>query len=69
LATYPKSWVSRSGISRIWIAAVAACLATLVVAALFLHQSFFLNALSDVIQSLLLIMQLSLAAACAFSGF
>jgi signal transduction histidine kinase len=40
--------------SKIWMAAVAVCLATLILAALFLHQSFFLTALSDIIQSLLL---------------
>jgi signal transduction histidine kinase len=40
--------------SKLWIAAVAACLATLVLAALILHQSFRLTALSDVIQCLLL---------------
>jgi signal transduction histidine kinase len=40
--------------SKLWTAAVAVCLLTLVSAALFLHQSFRLTALSDVIQSLLL---------------
>ena len=40
--------------TKLWTAAVAACLATLVLAALFLHQSFRLTALSDVIQCLLL---------------
>ncbi len=40
--------------TKFWIAAVAACLATLVVAALILRQSFALTALSDVVQSLLL---------------
>jgi signal transduction histidine kinase len=40
--------------SKLWTAAVAACLATLVLAALFLPQSFRLTALSDVIQCLLL---------------
>jgi signal transduction histidine kinase len=40
--------------SKVWIAAVAACLATLVLAALILPQSFRLTALSDVIQCLLL---------------
>jgi signal transduction histidine kinase len=39
---------------KLWIAAVAVCLATLVLAALFLPQSFRLTALSDVIQCLLL---------------
>ena len=40
--------------SKLWAAAVAACLATLVLAALFLPQSFRLTALSDVVQCLLL---------------
>jgi len=40
--------------SKLWTAAVAACLATLVVAALILPQSFRLTALSDIIQCLLL---------------
>jgi signal transduction histidine kinase len=40
--------------SKVWAAAVAACLATLVLAALFLHQSFRLTALSDVVQCILL---------------
>ena len=40
--------------SKLWTAAVAACLATLVLAALILPQSFRLTALSDVIQCLLL---------------
>jgi len=40
--------------SKLWTAAVAVCLATLVLAALFLHDSFRLTALSDVIQCLLL---------------
>jgi signal transduction histidine kinase len=40
--------------TRFWSAAVAACLATLILAALFLHQSFQLTALSDIIQCLLL---------------
>jgi signal transduction histidine kinase len=39
---------------KLWIAAVAVCLATLVLAALILPQSFRLTALSDVIQCLLL---------------
>ena len=39
---------------KVWTAAVALCLATLVLAALILPQSFRLTALSDVIQSLLL---------------
>ncbi len=41
--------------SKLWTAAVAACLVTLVLAALVLHQSFRLTALSDVIQCLLLL--------------
>jgi signal transduction histidine kinase len=41
--------------AKLWTAAVAACLATLVLAALILPQSFRLIALSDVIQSLLLL--------------
>ena len=40
--------------SKIWTAAVAACLATLVLAALILPNSFRLTALSDVIQCVLL---------------
>jgi len=40
--------------SKLWTAAVAACLVTLVVAALILPQSFRLTALSDIIQCLLL---------------
>ena len=40
--------------SKFWTAAVAACLATLVLAALILPQSFGLTALSDVIQCVLL---------------
>jgi signal transduction histidine kinase len=40
--------------TKFWSAAVAACLATLVVAALFFHQSFRLTAFSDIIQCLLL---------------
>jgi signal transduction histidine kinase len=40
--------------TKFWSAAVAACLATLILAALFLHQSFQLIALSDIIQCLLL---------------
>jgi signal transduction histidine kinase len=40
--------------SKFWTAAVAACLATLVLAALFLHESFGLKALSDVVQCILL---------------
>jgi signal transduction histidine kinase len=40
--------------SKFWTAAVAACLATLLLAALFLRNSFHLTALSDVIQSVLL---------------
>jgi len=49
LRTQTKLWAA-----KLWTAAVAACLATLVLAALFLHQSFRLTALSDVIQCLLL---------------
>ena len=41
--------------TKLWMAAVAVCLATLVLAALFLHQGFLLNALSDVAQCLLLL--------------
>jgi signal transduction histidine kinase len=41
--------------SKLWIAAVVACLAVLVVAALILPQSFRLTALSDVVQCLLLL--------------
>jgi signal transduction histidine kinase len=40
--------------SKLWTTAVAACLATLVLAALLLPQSFRLTALSDVVQCLLL---------------
>ena len=40
--------------SKLWAAAVVACLATLVLAALILPQSFRLTALSDVVQCLLL---------------
>jgi signal transduction histidine kinase len=40
--------------SKLWTAAVAACLATLVLAALILPRSFRLTALSDVLQCLLL---------------
>ena len=40
--------------SKLWTATVAACLVTLVVAALILPQSFRLTALSDIIQCLLL---------------
>jgi signal transduction histidine kinase len=40
--------------AKLWTAAVAACLATLVLAALILPQSFRLTALSDVIQCILL---------------
>ena len=40
--------------AKLWTAAVAACLATLVLAALILPQSFRLTALSDLIQCLLL---------------
>jgi signal transduction histidine kinase len=49
LPTYSKLWTF-----KVWTAAVAACLATLVLAALILPQSFRLTALSDVVQSLLL---------------
>ncbi|MGA2389348.1 MAG: HAMP domain-containing sensor histidine kinase [Candidatus Sulfotelmatobacter sp.] len=41
--------------SKVWTAAVAACLATLVLAALFLPRSFQLTALSDWIQGILLL--------------
>ncbi len=41
-------------ISKFWTAAVATCLATLVLAALFMPNSFSLKALSDVIQCVLL---------------
>ena len=41
-------------LSKLWTAAVATCLATLVLAALILPQSFRLTALSDVVQCLLL---------------
>jgi signal transduction histidine kinase len=40
--------------TKLWSAAVAACLAVLILAALFLPKSFFLTALSDIIQCLLL---------------
>ena len=40
--------------SKLWTAAVAVCLVTLILAALILRQSFRLAALSDVIQCLLL---------------
>jgi signal transduction histidine kinase len=40
--------------SKLWTAAVAICLATLVLAALILQRSFLLTALSDVVQCLLL---------------
>jgi signal transduction histidine kinase len=40
--------------TKLWSAAVAVCLATLVLAALFLRQSFRLTALSDIVQCLLL---------------
>jgi signal transduction histidine kinase len=43
-----------SAFSKYWTAAVAICLATLVLAALFMHESFRLRALSDVIQCVLL---------------
>ena len=49
-----KLWAAKLGAAEVWTAAVAACLATLVVAALFLPRSFRLTALSDVIQCLLL---------------
>jgi len=49
LRTYTKLWAA-----KLWTAAVAACLATLVLAALFLPQSFRLTALSDIVQCLLL---------------
>ncbi len=41
--------------SKLWTAAVAACLATLILAALFLPQSFRLTAISDVMQCILLL--------------
>jgi signal transduction histidine kinase len=41
--------------TKLWTAAVAACLVTLVLGALFLRQSFRLTALSDIIQCLLLL--------------
>jgi signal transduction histidine kinase len=41
--------------SKLWTAAVAVCLATLVLAALILPQSFRLTALSDIVQCLLLL--------------
>lgn len=41
--------------SKVWGAVVALCLATLVLAALFLPQSFLLTALSDIIQCILLL--------------
>jgi signal transduction histidine kinase len=40
--------------TKFWTAAVAACLAVLILAALFLPKSFFLTALSDIVQCLLL---------------
>ena len=40
---------------KVWTASVAACLATLIVAALILPESFALTALSDVVQFLLLL--------------
>jgi signal transduction histidine kinase len=40
--------------SKIWLAAITAALAALVLAALFLHESFRLTAFSDIIQCLLL---------------
>ena len=49
MRTYTKLWAA-----KLWTAAVAACLATLVLAALFLPQSFRLTALSDIVQCLLL---------------
>ena len=48
--TFPKFWTA----SKLWSAAVAACLGTFVLAALILPQSFRLTALSDVMQCLLL---------------
>lgn len=41
--------------TKLWAAAVAACLAILIMAALFLPKSFFLTALSDIVQCLLLL--------------
>ncbi len=49
MRTQTKLWAA-----KLWTAAVAACLATLVLAALLLPQSFRLTALSDVVQCLLL---------------
>lgn len=49
-----RLWGAKHWSYQLWAAAVAACLATLVVAALLLHQSFRLTALSDVVQCLLL---------------
>jgi signal transduction histidine kinase len=48
-------WRPQLCLSKVWTAAVAACLATLILAALFLHQSFRLTALSDVVQCILLL--------------
>lgn len=45
---------TQSRATKLWAAAIGVCLATLVLAALFLHKSFGLTALSDVIQCLLL---------------
>jgi signal transduction histidine kinase len=50
----PLRTVSLRTYSKLWTATVAVCLATLVLAALILHDSFRLTALSDVIQCLLL---------------
>jgi len=41
--------------SKLWTAAVAACLAALILSALFLRKSFFLTAFSDIIQCALLL--------------
>ena len=43
------------GYSKFWMAGVAACMATLIVAAIFLPRSFALTALSDWIQCILLL--------------
>ena len=41
--------------SKLWTAAVAACLAALILGALILHRSFALTAFSDLIQCILLL--------------
>ncbi len=50
-----KRWMSKRWTAKLWTAAVAACSVILVMAALILHRSFALTALSDWIQSLLLL--------------